>query len=864
MRSTVPVPSVRAIARPRLDIRLTRAAERPLTVVVAGAGWGKSTAVAQWLVSHRRAAAWVTCTIADNDPETFWNHVLQAVRDSAILPEGHTLQTLSVATGLQDTVADSLLRGLLSLPEPLLLVVDDFHLVADPGVLDEIHQLSVAAGHLHLMLITRHNPPIPLHRLRASDQLAEVTARDLMFDAEETRQLARAEDLVLSDSDVRLILERTEGWPAGVRLAMLHRSRDRRPDRFAGADRSVEEYLMAEVLDCQDATTRDFLLRTSVAERVCADLAEAITNRRGAQRILEMMERSNQFVTSYADGDWFRYHPLLHEILLRTLKRDHPTAFAVSHARAARWYAFNENPVVGLRHARLAQDWDLFGDIFATAAGPSLVGLGRPALRRELASMAYADVPDTAEMQLCIAGLALIEGQLDAMDQHAAAARALSSQIAPMARVLLEVISGASARYRGHLAEANACASRALALLDRCDPHPASASYRAIAVNIRGIARTWTGPYDRAIIDLRNVQMLAPNEEIDITKLSAMAHLAVTEMFSGDLDGAQRSAHHAIAHAKSKGWRRSFLVRPADTAMALRHVLRAEHGPAEASLRAAVAACEGGSEPGPALLVDVARGLESVSLGKSDAARAAGDAISAALTSWTPPEALRSLSERALTDIHLLTGACAAQTADAALQARLALGAGDHRAAAHAANQVNRHTDDLTDTLDRIDAALILALCAEHDGHRHLAVQHMQHALAMAAPQRLLRPFLIAPAPTRTLLRACADRRIGGDSFLPAALAAGEPTPRIQAHHQLIEPLTARELAVLSELQTMKSNSEIAADLFITLNTVKAHLKSMYRKLDVTNRRAAVRRGRDLGLLPLLGSDAPYPVERAQ
>jgi len=286
-----------------------------------------------------------------------------------------------------------------------------------------------------------------------------------------------------------------------VRLAMLFLGRGRAagdPADFGGTERAVSEYLLAEVVDRLTHPRRDFLLRTSVADRVCADLAEAIVPGVGAQAALEMLEDGSGFVTALGpDRHWFHYHALLRDLLQHLLRRDDPRAFAQAHRDAARWLACRGEPVEGLRHAAAAEDWDLFGEIFTNAAGPSMVGVEREALRRLLHAVPYDVLGDRVAIRLCAAGLALTSGALDEIGHHVAQVDALlaggKQPAHPAEAILLQLLRCVVGRRGGDGPGVLAAATAAVSMLDRADPFPARDGYRVVVTNNLAIGRLWTG-----------------------------------------------------------------------------------------------------------------------------------------------------------------------------------------------------------------------------------------------------------------------------------------------------------------------------------------------------------------------------------
>lgn len=875
LRRSVPAPSTGTIARPELRQRLDAASTTRLTVVSAGPGWGKSTAVAQWVASRRDIpVAWLTLTDIDDHPNVFWHDLLQAILATGAIPTDHPLSRASTAAGVPAEVIIALHQGLAALPGPMVLVLDDFHVIQDAGVLEAVQRLVDLNSPLRLILLTRVDPLLALHRLRVEGQLVEITSRDLAFGPDEVDRMGRAASLSLTRQDIDEVLAHTEGWPAGVRLATMYLSRPRSNNQisqFTGTEQSVSEYLLAEVLDRNDPTTRQFLLRTAVVDRLSAGLAEAIVPGARAQALMESLERTNQFVAALgADRAWFRYHPLLRDLLMHTLRRDDPDAFRAAHRAAATWLTSHE-PLTALDHAAAAGDWDLFAAIFTAAAGPALVGAARPILAQLLRRVPFGQLPASVPLQLCAAGLGLASGQIDAMDEHVTQARALldhpEATPDPSAVILLELLSGARARHWGDAAGTVSSGDAAVSALDVADPFPAADSYRAIAAHNRGVGLLWTGHTAAARISLNRVEILDPARDIEITRVTARGHLSMCLLIEGRLDDSERLAEAVLESATARGWASMFYIRPAHWTLAAARLLRGDARGADMSATAGLAADMGGVEPAPLLALTIAQGLAAVSLGRPRAAEQAGARIRTQTSGWTPPDYLADEAVRLTTEIALVSGdpgrlvgptqewaeSTRPSTTGHASRARLLLATGDLAGAQEAAERAMSGADSATiaDLVAQVEAWIVLALVAERQRGRAEARSALGHAVDLARPNQLVRPFLVAATGITPLLD---EFRAG--SAQTAAFATGLVTRLAQAGPSapepppLIEPLTARELAVLAELPTMKSNSEIAAEAYVSINTVKAHLKGAYRKLDVSNRRDAVRRARDLGLIP--------------
>jgi len=310
------------LRRQRLQDRLDAAVTGPVTVVSAGAGSGKTLVVADWAravaaaqVAGAPRVAWLALDRDDNEPTLFWSGVTAALRASGAVPAGSPLSGLALEQGVTAQGMRALRLGLNDMTPGSVLVLDDFQVIFHPEIVESVAVLLRHESPLRLVLISRADPVLPLHRLRVSGGLHEIRAADLAFDRGEADDFLRLNGHALPEPDVALLVERTEGWAAGLRLAAMFLARDPGPGRagqFAGDDRAVVEYLLAEVIAGHPPRTREFLLRTCTPQRICGDLADTLVDGGHGQRAFEELERANTFITAVGPHrSWYRYHPLL-------------------------------------------------------------------------------------------------------------------------------------------------------------------------------------------------------------------------------------------------------------------------------------------------------------------------------------------------------------------------------------------------------------------------------------------------------------------------------------------------------------------------------------------------------------------------
>ena len=409
----------------------------------------------------------------ERDPQRFWLSVLGALRDTAA--GSKLVRPLTAAPDLDGwAVVERLLTDLGGLEDRVWLVIDDVHELRSAEALRQLELLVMRApAGLRFVLATRHDLRLGLHRLRLEGELTEIRAADLRFTAEEARALFEAAGIPLSDPALARLYDRTEGWAAGLRLAALSLAGHPDPDRFAaefsGSERTVAEYLLAEVLERQPEPVRRLLLRTSVLDRVNGELADLLTGGSGGERVLQELEQANAFVVALdARRSWFRYHQLFADLLQLELRGSAPAELPALHAAAAGWYAEHGYPVEAVRHAQAAQDWGLAARLLSDHwLGLGLNGLGATA--HEL----LAAVPGRRDRGGCGAGRA--DGRGRAGPRIAGGGRTVPGSRRPRdwtsvppdrrgrSQVVLAVVRMRFARQRGDLPAVAEQAQRLLA-----------------------------------------------------------------------------------------------------------------------------------------------------------------------------------------------------------------------------------------------------------------------------------------------------------------------------------------------------------------------------------------------------------------
>ncbi len=889
------------LARPRLDVVLGVGARRNrLTLVSAPAGFGKTTLLATWLTASGETSprcAWVSLDEADRNPESFWTYVLTALERAMPGTGGAGLALLGTGQPVEAVLA-AVLNEVSVLSDDLDLVLDDYHLAESAEILPGMtFLLERLPPQLRLVISTRADPALPLARLRARGQLTEVRAADLRFTEEEVGDfLATATGLDLATADVAALSARTEGWIASLQLAALS-LRDRDDPSgfiagFAGDDRYVVDYLVEEVLDLQPAEVRAFLLDTAILERLSGPLCDAVNATIGGAKMLESLERRNLFVVPLDDQRrWYRYHHLFADVLRSHLFAERPDHVIELHRRAGAWFEEAGDPVAAVRHALAAGNVDRAADLVELAI-PELARNRREAVIRAWGDQLPQDVlRDRPVLAIRLVGGFMSYSEFDGIEQRLRHIEDLLARPAEELVVLdpdeLPRIPSSVAMYRAALAlnagDPAGCIAYAAEALART--RDGDHLNRAAAAALSGLASWATGDlgaahagYTAAVDGLTRAGHIA-----DV--LGCSLTLADMQQTLGRLGDAERTLAHALELADRHGpdgpevmrgtadmlvaqsrvaWHRNDL---AGAAALLRRAdeLGEAAGLAQHPYRWRVALARlragGGDLAGAVELLDQAERVyvgdysppvHPIHATRARVQTASGDL--AAARAWARECRLDAGDEvtylreyehltlaRLLLAEHRLSGDAAALTKVVDLLDRLL-------AAAESGGRVG--------SVLEIEVLRSLALGAT--GDPAAALKALEHAVDLAEQDGWVRFFVDAGPALAAALGELAVRRPGSGfvrelvrATAPEAREAGAAaTPAGHATEEtLLDPLSDRELDVLRLLGSDLDGPGIARELVVSLNTVRTHTKHVYTKLGVNNRRSAVTRAHQLGLL---------------
>jgi LuxR family maltose regulon positive regulatory protein len=892
----MPAPRARVVPRPRLIERLDAGLDGRLTLISAAAGFGKTTLISAWVAGCGLPAAWLSLDEGDSDPARFLAYLIAALQMVAPSVGQGALAALHAS---QPPPAEAILTGVLNdlaaLPDRLMLVLDDYHTVDAPAVDQAVaFLLQNLPPHLHLVIATREDPALPLARLRARGQLTELRAADLRFTAGEAAEfLNRTIGLDLSADDVTALEARTEGWIAGLQLAAL--SLQGRPDKasfiesFTGTHHFMMDYLLEEVLQQQPAEIQAFLLGTSLLDRLCGPLCEAVllAPPGSGQALLETLERANLFLVPLDDERrWYRYHRLFADLLRQRLQLS-TADVAAHHLRASHWYQANGYLAEAFQHAVAAREferaaalaeqaWPSMEDTFQTTAWlgwvkqlPADVVRGRPVLGMQLGwTYSNAGEPETSERHLLDAERALAgaadRAEFKSLPGGIALARAYNAQVL------------------GHGADTVSYAKLAQHLIPEEDVYR-----RAQAVIMLEFTHWAEGDLEsarRGLDGWMDAMRQVGNVVFVVASAFAVADIQVAQ---GRLREARRTYEQSLRLAAEASPEAQAITAHHHLGLALLHH---ETDNAEGFARHWQQAAELGRRT---TLVDwphrlrVAQARLKQDAGDYDAALDLLDEaqrvyVKNPVPDVRPVEALKA--QVYLRQGHLSKAQAWAHarglTADDDLSylrevehltlARVLIAENQIAQAVTLLDRLLAASEAGQRTASTIEGLIVLALAHQAQGDASAALAALERGLVLAEPEGYIRTFVNEGETMRLLLsdlgalfekqkRRDGQQLIGYVDQLLAAFGKStdghaQPSsfsiqPLSFSVQPLIEPLSPRELEVLRLIQQGLSNQEIADRLYLALSTVKGYTRTLFDKLQVQRRTEAVARARELGLL---------------
>jgi LuxR family maltose regulon positive regulatory protein len=899
------IPPIRPelVSRPRLIERLSAGPHRKLTLVSAPAGFGKTTLVSEWVDDLQVAAAnesqivhgtaWLSLDESDNDPTRFLAYSIAALQTiEANIGKGALSALQSPQPPPTEAVLTSLINEIAAIPDRMILVLDDYHLIDAQPIHDALtFLLEHLPPHMHLIIATRDDPHLPLARLRARGQLTELRATDLRFTFSEAAEfLNQVMGLDLSAEDISALETRTEGWIAGLQLAAIsmqgHKDTSGFIKSFTGSHRFVLDYLVEEVLEQQSESVQTFLRQTAVLDRLTDSLCDALTGQGNGQATLEMLERANLFIVPLdEERRWYRYHHLFADLLRQRQRQTQREQVPTLHHRASEWYEQNGFADEAIEHALHAEDFERAAHLIEEHVDAIWQRGEHIRLRRWLAGLPVELVFSRPHLCIPHAWDLFTSGQHDAAEQSLqAAARALdprTTETSPPERDLLAdsdkhqiqgrvaAIRAFLASYRGDLPGTIQYARQALDNLPEQDSNWRStaaialgdaysfrgelaAAYRArlqaleaskAGGNIYMIASLKLADTHRQQGQLRRTleicrQQWELAQEIGLSQTVVAGWLLAiwgeTLAELNDLEGAIRQARKGVKLTERGkdvmviGWSNLCLMRVLFS--------RGDFAGADKIIQKIENIARKHDIP-PFITNPMAAWQARIWLAQVNLDAAAQWVGERGLDADEGPTLLREMEYMALVRILIAQGRLAETTR---LLQRLLDTA-----------ETGGHTSRA------IELLMLQALASQAGGDATQAMMTLEQALTLAEPGGYVRIFVDEGPPMARLLYAVLSRGIAPNyvqrllAAFPSAVPEQADSSKSQApESEWIEPLSERELEVLQLIAKGLTNREIASRLFLSVNTVKAHARTIYGKLDAHNRTQAVARAGALGILP--------------
>ncbi len=861
----IPATRPKAVPRPRLIERLNEGLHHKLTLISAPAGFGKTTLVSEWLAGIKQPAAWLSLDEGDSDPTRFIAYLVAALRSvAANMGEGVLVALQSPQSQPSESILTALLNEIAAIPETFIVILDDYHVIDAKPVEDALaFLLEHLPPRMHLVIASREDPRLPLARMRAKGQMAELRAADLRFTpAETTEFLNRMMGLGLSAGDIAALETRTEGWITGLQLAAIsmrgHDDASGFIRSFTGSHRFVLDFLVEEVLERQPESVQTFLLRTSILERLCGALCDAVLPGSSVtgQATLEYLEHANLFIVSLDDERrWYRYHHLFAELLRQRQQRE-TASTAELHGLASQWYEDNGLVIDAFHHAAAANDIERAERLIEGKGMPLYFRGAMAPVLHWLESLPAPVLDARPSLWVTYASSMMMSGKPSSVERILQAAEAALKEFGP---------NGNTRNLEGHIA-----ALRALLAAARYDADTMIAySRRALEYlrpdnqSVRTITSLTLG-YAHQIRGERNAAGRAFAEALDIAQASGNMMAAAGAASSlGQIQESENQLHSA-----AETYRRLLLIVGDPT-----HVVSCEahHGLARIfyqwnDLDAAERHGQQCARLAPQVECDTSVACEvlfaRLMLARGDPAGAAVLLAKAGETARGSnyvnqiPRIAAAQVDTLLRQGNPAAAALVSQSHDIPMsQARVMLARGDAAAALALLEPIRRHMDAKCWHDERLKLMIMQALALHTRGDTDDAMRQLGDALALAQPGGFIRIFVDEGPRMASLLSKAAENGIMPDyaAQLRTAIEAEERKSEVESdpHHSqgLVEPLTRRELEVLRLVAQGLSNYEISERLFLALSTVKGHNLKIFEKLQVKRRTKAIARARELGLL---------------
>jgi ATP/maltotriose-dependent transcriptional regulator MalT len=856
--NAVPELPAHAVDRPDLRRRLDDGVERPVTLIVAPAGSGKSVLLAQWAAARPDLRiAWVDVDAADEEPVHLLAHLFDAFRiEQAEARRIAALMPMGGGSSLGAPVLDALVTAL-GARAPLVAVFDDVHRLTHPELLREMEWLvDHAPRGVRFVLASRTDLRRATTRRRLHDAIVELRAADLAFDATNAATLLEhVSGADVSSASVAAIVDRTEGWAAGLQLSAIAMRGRADPDafatRFAGTDRLVADYLGEQVLNTLPDDRRRLLLALSALERMSADLIDAVTGGAEGHELLADLERQSMFLVPLDDrGEWFRFHHLFRQLLRYRLDAADPDAARRTALAAADWYVRNGDADMAVRSLLDAEAWDPAIDLILTR-GREVYERGETATVAQWLSMLPDRVRRSRPDAKVLYGIVLgMSGRAAAGEDVLAAVATLPGATAAH-RLIAQCYRASRVQFRSDVAVSLATAETALAMLR--EP-PADVPDLLGMTRLPLLETQALGGLGRAQFLLGDLEaarstfhraLHAAGGVYTPYRVHLLGSSALVEAWCGRIQAAEDLAREALALAEETALLLHPAAADAHLALALVRIERGEHDAARESIAAGMLRAAANQRAQLMWIAVLEHVLVRGSVDLSGAPDVAPPPIVADRLRAAADRLRRVEEASQVATPHASTGSRGWSRARAEQVARL-LTARDARRSREALGAIPAPSAQF-EPAARVEFLLLHAWLASLESRRSDTVGHAKAALALSERNGLVDIFVRVAPPISVILAATPDTPT---PFVVDVLRAMQHTDaRGAASGNGGSPLTEREAELLSFLPTRLVNAEIAQKLNLSVNTVKSHMTHIYRKLDVTTRDDAIARARELGLM---------------
>jgi LuxR family maltose regulon positive regulatory protein len=864
----------RLIDRDHLLTALDRATAVKVTIVTAPAGSGKTSLLRTWArrVGQARGIADVQVRRDRPDAQLFWLDLLNAVRRSSTTA-GTPEPAVATPAFNEGAIVDRVLGELAEYPGLLTLVIDDLHELDSSETLAQLTRLLTNLPlHVNVLLATRRDLRLRLQRLRLAGGVAELRAADLRFTELETREFLDASAIRLSDTGAALLHKRAEGWVAGLRLAAISLTGHPDPERFvaefSGSNRTVAEYLIAEMLERQPREVQEVLLRTSLLDRVNGELADLLSNRSGSERILLELEDANAFVSSLdPKRTWFRYHHLFADLLRLELRRSHPEELPALHRKAAEWFARHGQFLDAIRHMQAAGDWPDAARLLADRSlSLSLDGQVR-SVEALLDAFPSGTLADDPELALVRAGSALVRGRLDEAGALLTVAEThvetTETDRQRRLRVAIALLKVSVARRRGHLAgvtEQLAFLAPPITGITEQDV-ALSSELRAVTLMNLGAVEGWNGldEAEQHLLEGASLARQIGRPFVEVSCLAFLGYASTTRSFAT----VRRRCHEAVALAERYGWGGESFISPALVTLAYTMIWMGEFDEGERWLHRATETLQSDAAPAIGLAMHLATGMLHCGRGHNDEALEQFTSaerlqsligphrVASQVTGWlVATQARLGMVEAARASLEAITDERADWGEIHNACAVIHLAEGRPTEALGALHAVLTRATPVIHDFTLVEAHLLAGRANLELGDHRAAKDATESALALAEADRLVLPFamtasgdLLEAIPRHETTHAALRIDIL-DALRGAPLATDDRAPSPPT-----EALSPSELRVLRYLPTNLSRPQIATELTVSVNTVNTHVRNIYSKLQASDRSSAVQRARELRLL---------------